>query len=159
MKWEKWDQMDYTRRNLVGPSPLHEQHLQEVGIPLRFAPEAPKLKKTWVKKEGHGRFFQKTQECESAKMGAMQRVHVYYALATIMDRSTDTYCMCDSKYMKMACTTFVSVRGADTIFDAAYVGNMLCTRMLVHASVRQRPITIRPFWSSHPPRLSLQSPL
>jgi len=85
--------MDYTRRNLFGPSPLHEQHLQEVGIPLRFAPEAPKLKKTWVKKEGHGRFFQKTQECESAKMGAMQRVHVYYALATIMDRSTDTYCM------------------------------------------------------------------
>ena len=58
MKWEKWDQMDYTRRNLVGPSPLHEQHLQEVGIPLRFAPEAPKLKKTWVKKEGPmGDFF------------------------------------------------------------------------------------------------------
>ena len=58
MKWEKWDQMDYTRRNLVGPSPLHEEHLQEVGIPLRFAPEAPKLKKTWVKKEGPmGDFF------------------------------------------------------------------------------------------------------
>jgi len=58
MKWEKWDQMDYTRCNLVGPSPLHEEHLQEVGIPLRFVPEAPKLKKTWVKKEGPmGDFF------------------------------------------------------------------------------------------------------
>ena len=52
MKWEKWDQMDYT-----SPSPLHELHLQEIGIPLRFA-EAPKLKKAWVKKEGPmGDFF------------------------------------------------------------------------------------------------------
>ena len=32
--------------------------LQEVGIPLRYAPEAPKLKKTWVRKEGPiGDFF------------------------------------------------------------------------------------------------------
>ena len=52
IKWEKWDQMDYTRRNLVGGAPLPAEPLQEVGIPLRFAPEAPKLKKTWVKKEG-----------------------------------------------------------------------------------------------------------
>ena len=28
----------------------------------------------------------------------------------------------------MAYTTFVSVRGADTIFDAAYIGNMLCNQ-------------------------------
>ena len=64
----KWDQMDYTRCNLVGSSPLHEQHLQEVGIPLHFAPEAPKLKKTWVKKEGHmGDFFKKRRNVKVQK--------------------------------------------------------------------------------------------
>ena len=52
MKWEKWDTMDYSRRNLVGPGPLPLDPQQQQGIPLRFAPEAPKLKKTWVKKSG-----------------------------------------------------------------------------------------------------------
>jgi len=52
MKWEKWDTMDYSRRNLVGPGPLPLDPQQQQGIPLRFAPEAMKLKKTWVKKSG-----------------------------------------------------------------------------------------------------------
>ena len=38
--------------NLVGPVPVAPELLQNTGIPLRFAPEAPKLKKTWVKKQG-----------------------------------------------------------------------------------------------------------
>ena len=52
MKWEKWDTMYYTRRHLVGPCLLPLDPQQQQGIPLRFAPEAPKLKKTWVKKSG-----------------------------------------------------------------------------------------------------------
>ena len=52
MKWEKWDTMDCSGRNLVGPHPLPLDPQQKQGIPLRFAPEAPKLKKTWVKKSG-----------------------------------------------------------------------------------------------------------
>ena len=55
MKWEKWDQLDYTRRNLVQPVLLQQPPgvpVQPAGIPLRYAPEAPKLKKTWVKKQG-----------------------------------------------------------------------------------------------------------
>ena len=58
MKWEKWDLMDYTRRNLVGGAPLPAEPLQEVGIPLRYPPEGPKQKKTWVRKVGPiGDFF------------------------------------------------------------------------------------------------------
>ena len=39
-------------------APLPAAPLQEVGIPLRYALEAPKLKKTWVRKEGPiGDFF------------------------------------------------------------------------------------------------------
>ena len=34
MKWEQWDTMDYSRRNLVGTGPLDPQ--QQQGIPLRF---------------------------------------------------------------------------------------------------------------------------
>ena len=55
MKWEKWDTMDYSQRNMIAPSLLEQgQHgpIHHPGIPLRFAPQAPKLKKTWVKKEG-----------------------------------------------------------------------------------------------------------
>ena len=63
---------------------------------------------------------------------------------------TRIVCMCDSKYMKMAYTTFVSVRGADTIFDAAYKGNMLCMRMHACAcfcrSAWNHPMTYVPFF-------------
>ena len=55
MKWEKWDTMDYSQRNMIAPILLEQgQHgpIHPPGIPLRFAPQAPKLKKTWVKKEG-----------------------------------------------------------------------------------------------------------
>ena len=54
MKWEKWEQLDYTRRNLVRPLALQQPGIpvQPVGIPLRYAPEAPKLKQSWVQKEG-----------------------------------------------------------------------------------------------------------
>ena len=74
MKWEKWDQMDYTRRNLIGGAPLPAEPLQELGIPLRYAPEAPKLQKTWVKKEGPIQdFFQIL--CYSART----TIHTYSA--------------------------------------------------------------------------------
>ena len=50
----KWEQLDYTRRNLVRPLALQQPGIpvQPVGIPLRYAPEAPKLKQSWVQKEG-----------------------------------------------------------------------------------------------------------
>ena len=53
MKWEKWEQLDYTQRNMEVPAILQQAQLAEHdGVPLRYAPEVPKLKKTWVKKEG-----------------------------------------------------------------------------------------------------------
>jgi len=55
LKWEKWQHQDYTQRNLTAPIslqlPTGAPH-ENVGIPLLHAPEAPRLKKTWVKKEG-----------------------------------------------------------------------------------------------------------
>ena len=52
-KWEKWEQLDYTQRNMVVPAILQQAKLaQHDGVPLRYAPEVPKLKKTWVKKQG-----------------------------------------------------------------------------------------------------------
>ena len=50
-KWEKWEQLDYTQRNMVVPAILQQAQLAEHdGVPLRYAPEVPKLKKAWVKK-------------------------------------------------------------------------------------------------------------
>ena len=37
MKWEKWDTMDYSRCNLVGPGPLPLDPQQQQGIPLCLA--------------------------------------------------------------------------------------------------------------------------
>ena len=55
LKWEKWQHQDYTQRNLTAPISLQlppgAPH-ENVGIPLLHAPEAPRLKKTWMKKEG-----------------------------------------------------------------------------------------------------------
>ena len=53
MKWEKWEQLDYTRRNLVRPLALQQPGIpvQPVRIPLRYVPKAPKLKQSWVQKE------------------------------------------------------------------------------------------------------------
>ena len=52
-KWEKWEHLDYTQRNMVVPAILQQAQLaQHDGVPLRYAPEVPKLKKTWVKKQG-----------------------------------------------------------------------------------------------------------
>ena len=53
----KWDTMDYSQRNMIAPGAIlleQGQHgpIHHPGIPLRFAPQAPKRKKTWVKKEG-----------------------------------------------------------------------------------------------------------
>ena len=36
MKWEQWDTMDYSRRNLVGTGPFPLDPQQQQGIPLRF---------------------------------------------------------------------------------------------------------------------------
>ena len=55
LKWEKWESQDYTQRNLTAPSHLQllpDAPLANAGIPLRHVPEAPKIKKTWVKKSG-----------------------------------------------------------------------------------------------------------
>ena len=55
LKWEKWEIEDYTQRNLTAPTHLlllPEAPVPNPGIPLRHVPEAPKLKKTWVKKQG-----------------------------------------------------------------------------------------------------------
>ena len=46
---------DYTQRNLTAPTHLQllpEAPVPNPGIPLQYVPEAPKLKKTWVKKKG-----------------------------------------------------------------------------------------------------------
>ena len=55
LKWEKWQHQDYTQRNLTAPISLQlptGAPNENVGIPLLHAPEVPRLKKTWVKKEG-----------------------------------------------------------------------------------------------------------
>ena len=36
MKWEQWDTMDYSRRNLVGTGPFPLNPQQQQGVPLRF---------------------------------------------------------------------------------------------------------------------------
>ena len=50
IKWEKWGTMDYTHRNMIAPP---AQQTNNPGVPLQYAPEAPRLKKTWVKKNGN----------------------------------------------------------------------------------------------------------
>ena len=50
MKWEKWGTMDYTQLNIVAP-PAERQN--SLGVPLQYATEAPKLIKTWIKKNGN----------------------------------------------------------------------------------------------------------
>ena len=74
-----------------------------------------------------GDFFKKRR---NVKVQKWERCRGYMCTTCLpqlwIGAPTRIVCMCDSKYMKMAYTTFVSVRGADTIFDAAYIGNMLC---------------------------------
>ena len=101
-----------------------------------------------------GDFFKKRR---NVKVQKWERCRGYMCTTRLpqlwIGAPTRIVCMCDSKYMKMAYTTFVSVRGADTIFDAAYIGNMLCMHACACFCLAPSD-DIRPFffWSSHPPR-------
>ena len=56
LKWEKWGLQDYTQRKMVDPAmlqlPLDERH-DIPGVPLHYTPEAPRLKKTCIKKSAN----------------------------------------------------------------------------------------------------------
>ena len=71
LKWEKWGLQDYTQRNMVHPDmlqlPLDERH-DIPGVPLHYAPEAPRLKKTWIKKSGNMQEYFKEFTSQMAEM-------------------------------------------------------------------------------------------
>ena len=49
LKWEKWGLQDYSQRNMVDPAMLQlppDEQQNMPGVPLHYAPEAPKSKKS-----------------------------------------------------------------------------------------------------------------
>ena len=56
LKWEKWGTMDYTQRNMIAPP---AQQTNNPGVPLQYAPEAPRFKKLGLRKMGINRITSK----------------------------------------------------------------------------------------------------